>query len=272
MLSVVFLPSAEADELSNASLPLLLEDGSRLDWPDGKYEPRVGLTLDKANVTHSITGAPSLESAVAKGRAKWASELLCPKTLLSRTVLSTETEQTVGLKQSELDGAAWIVPGLLATQDFELRAEELGPFWKGATLLVPCGWWLARGTKRRIKTLAQSLLSFRLDELLENGQMHVLSLRGDGEPRFEACIAGDIWREIESDRTLQVAALIGACAKFPKVFSREKQEDSAIEREIRNRLEEAEVPVWDEPDYDAALAATAIERFYPTRASEDLEN
>ena len=36
--------------MTHVSLPLLLEDGSRLDWPSGRYEPKVRVTLDRANI------------------------------------------------------------------------------------------------------------------------------------------------------------------------------------------------------------------------------
>ena len=45
-------------------------------------------------------------------------------------------------------------------EEFDLLAQELDPFWKDVTLRVPPGWWLARGTKRKVNTLAQSLLRF----------------------------------------------------------------------------------------------------------------
>ena len=81
--------------MTHVSLPLLLEDGSRLDWPNGRYEPTVRVALDLAKIRHSIAGAPSLERAVNEGLAKWAAEIRCPKTLLSRVELSAEPQHTV---------------------------------------------------------------------------------------------------------------------------------------------------------------------------------
>ena len=257
--------------MTDASLPLLPEDGSRLDWPEGRYEPRVRVAVDRANILHSLTGAPSLERAVNEGLAKWAAEIRCPKTLLSRVALSAEPQHTVRWRRDELDGVSWIVPGLLAVQEFELQAGELDPFWKDESLSVPPGWWLVRGIKRKVNTLAQSLLRFVRDEKLDDGRMHVQSERGSGQLRFVAHVAPDIWPEIETSRNLQVAALIGACGHFPTTFGRDPTDEPAIAREIRDRLEMANIPVWTDDGYDPALAATVIERFHRTLDSEDQE-
>lgn len=250
--------------MSRVSLPLLLEDGSRLDWPEGSYEPKVRVTLDRAKIRHSIAGAPSLESAINEGHATWAAEIRCPKTLLSRVAVSAGPQQTVTWRRDELDGVSWIVPGLLAVREFDLWAQELDPIWNDAALRVPPGWWLALGVKRKINTLAQSLLRFVKDEKLGDGRMHVQPESGTGQLRFVAHIAPDIWPETQTNRTLQIAALIGACGHLPTIFGDGGEEENAVAEEIRDRLEMADVPVWTEEGYDPALAATVIERFYRT--------
>jgi len=253
--------------MTHVSLPLLLEDGSRLDWPDARYEPKVRVALDRARIRHSIAGAPSLERAVNEGLAKWAVEIRCPKTLLSRLTLAAEPQHTVTWRRDELDGVSWIIPGLLAVREFDLLAQELDPFWQDVALRVHPGWWLARGTKRKVNTLAQSLLRFVRDEKLDDGRMHVQPESGTGQLRFAAHIAPDIWPETQTSRTLQVAALIGACGHLPTIFGNGGEEEYDVAGEIRDLLEMAKVPVWTEEGYDPALAATVIERFYRTPES-----
>ena len=253
------------------SLPLVLEDGSRLDWPDARYQPEVRVAGDRATIIHALDGAPSLERGISEGVARWAVEIRCPKTLSSRIELSSEPKHTVTWRRDELDGVSWIVPGLLAVQGLQLPAEELDPIWSGESLLVPQGWWLARGTKRKVNTLAQSLLRFVKAEKLEEGRMQIQSERGSGQLSFVAHVASDIWDDIRSNRTLQVAALVGVCGQFPREFGEDPEQEPAIAREIRLRLEEADVPVWTDDAYDPALAATAIERFHPTQINEGRE-
>lgn len=254
------------------SLPVVLEDGSRLDWPDGRYEPKVRVSMDRANILHRLSGVPSLERALDEGMARWAAEIRCPKTLLSRIALSTAPEHTVNWHPDELDGVSWIVPGLLAVEEFEIRGEELNSFWHGETLLVPSGWWLAQGTKRKVNTLAQSLLRFVKDEKLADGRMHIQPEHGSGHLRFVAHLATDIWPEIQTNRTLQVAALIGVCSHFPTTFGMDPAEEPEVAREIRDRLEMADVPVWTDDGYDAALAATVIEEFRRTLDNDSQKN
>ena len=257
--------------MTNASLPLVLEDGSRLDWPDAVYQPRVRVAADRATIVHDLAGAPSLERQIAEGFAKWAVEIRCPKTLLSRIELSSEPTQTVKWQRDELDGVAWIVPGLLAVQKLRLPADELDLIWSGESLQVPSGWWLALGTKRKVTTLAQSLLQFFKAKDMEEGRMMIQPELGSGEPRFTAHVAADLWADVQSNRTLQVAALIAACGHFPKVFGKDPEQEPAIAREIRERLERAGALLWTDEEYDPALAATAIEPFYPTPTLDDEE-
>lgn len=247
--------------MTSMSLPLMLEDGSNLDWPEGKYEATVRVAQTQASISHYLAGVPSLEWAIEKGFANWAAEIRCPKTLLSRIELSHEHKHTVKWRLDEIDSISWIVPGLLAVKEFEFSPENIHPFWKGETLRVPPGWWLARGTKRKVNTLAQCLLRFVKNEKLGAGQMQIQPETGSGQLRFAAHLAPDIWPEIRTSRTLQVAALIAACGHFPTTFG---DEETALAREIRDRLEMAGVPVWTEGNYDPALAATVIEKFHRT--------
>ena len=111
--------------VTHISLPLLLEDGSRLDWPDARYQPKVRVAGNRATIIQALAAAPALERGIVEGAAKWAVEIRCPKTLLSRVELSSEPKHTVRWRRDELDGVAWIVPGLLAVQEMQLAAEEL---------------------------------------------------------------------------------------------------------------------------------------------------
>lgn len=244
------------------SLPVLLEDDSRFDWPDAKYTPLVTVGGSKATIRHELQGAPALERAIERACAIWATELRCPKTLLSRVEVSHEPEQVVEWDRHEVDHQLYIIPGLLAKRDFELSDEGLNPLWEGCQLQIPKGWWLARGDTSRSDTLAQSLLRFRLNKDLKNGRMQVKSDESSGDLRFVAYLASDIWPRIHTDRTLQISALIGALAQLPKTLDGRGVDDMpSVAQEIHKRLEHAEVPTWSRSEYDPVLAATAIEPF-----------
>ena len=64
--------------------PILLEGGSSLDWEAARYSTELRVGDGYATVTHTLQGAPQLQSLIEQGAARWALELRCPTTLLSR--------------------------------------------------------------------------------------------------------------------------------------------------------------------------------------------
>lgn len=257
--------------MTEAALPVLTEDESRLDWPDAAYRPEVRIGGGAARIAHRLEGAPTLERLVAEGDARWAAELRCPRTLLARVATSDAAEHEAAWSADEVHGEVFVIPGLIAVRPLRLDdAPELGALWRGQRLDVPAGWWLARGVTRRDSTLRESLLSFEPDADLPPGAMAVDVRNNDGRPRFFVRVAPDIRAAVERDRSLRVAGLIGACALFPRAFADEADEEHAIVDEIRGRLDEAGVPAWDDKDlWDPARAATVIERFLPGEPDTD---
>ena len=51
--------------------------------------------------------------------------------------------------------------------------------------------------------------------------------------------------------------------------SRVEESDNAVLDAVKQRLEDAEVPTWEEDNYDPALAATTIEAFIVTPDDDD---
>lgn len=260
--------------LVSDSLPLLLEDGSRLDWPEAAYRTNVTVGVGQAIVRHHLSGAPSLRRMVESGMAAWGVELRCPQTLMARTITSSEDRHKVEWKTDDVYGELFLVPGVLTLRTVLLDSSELSPIWQGVPLEVPPGWWLAKGDALRANTLLESLLKFNRAEDLKPGRMEVVPDQSSGRLHFAVRMAPDVFEAVPSDRTLQVAALVGACGLFPRVFGRasgdqEGQDDDLIDeeplaQELRARMEEAQpgVVLWEDPNsYDPALAATLLEPF-----------
>lgn len=251
-------------------LPVLLEDGSRFDWCVATYEPGVQVEPTRATVIHRLRDAPTLERLVVEGSAAWATELRCPKTLLSRVEQSSDTRQVVRWTADSVDGDMYVIPGLLAVSDFHLApsAGELTPIWRDAPLHIVKGWWLVRGSVRRTKTLGQSLLKFHLDEKLGDGQMRIRRNQSDEDLHFHVHLADNIWQE-RTRRHVQMAALIGAFGQLGTALGEENDEPRVVQ-EIRRRLEEKSIATWrDGESFDPAAAATAIEPFLPTDIGGD---
>lgn len=260
-------------DLQTNSLPLLLEDGSRLDWLGATYATEVTVAgVDRALVRHQLSGASVLRQLIKDGKAAWAVELRCPKTLMARTVTSAEDLTTVKWKTGEVDGEIFLVPGLVALEETTLSSSELTSIWQdGAELHVPRGWWMAKGEAFRTDSLMRSLLSFERAKL-DAGQMEVAPDRSSGTLHFTIRMAPDVFDAVPTDRTLQVAALVGVCGWFPRVFKpmegNDGDEDWAdeqpIAQQLRARIEEVDpdIALWEDPtNYDPALVATLLEPF-----------
>ena len=202
--------------------PVLLEDGSSLDWPQALYTPTVRIGDGFARVTHCLDGAPLLHKLLDRGDAVWAVELRCPKTLLARTETSAQAEHTLRWDTADVDGMAWLLPGLLAPAPLRLPDDRaLNEVWRGEVPEFPAGWWIARGDARRITPLADSLLRFQLDEQLSVGRIAVEPDRSRGNLRFIVRSAPDVHqRATQGDRSLWIAALIGACGLFGRELGR----------------------------------------------------
>ena len=71
-------------------LPVLLEDGSSLDWRAGKYSSNVQIRHGGAVVENDLEGAPQLSALVEEGSATWALEVRCPRSLYAKTFTSRE--------------------------------------------------------------------------------------------------------------------------------------------------------------------------------------
>ena len=251
--------------MESALLPVLAEDGSRLDWREAEYEADVEIKSLSVTITHQLRRAPTLDRLVASGLARWATELRGPKTLYSRVEETADARQTLSWKPDDIDGELYVIPGLVAVRAFDLRPVEgeLGPIWAGRPLKVSKGWWLARGFVRRTRSLGQSLLKFRRSDCLEDGRMRIERVQGDDDLFFYAHLANDIWSE-RRERHVQVSALIGAMGQMALAFD-DPDDEPRIVQEIRGRLEEKGIPTWTDRDrYDPASAATVLEPFQET--------
>ena len=93
-----------------------------------------------------------------------------------------------------------------------------------------------------------------------------------GDLRFNVWLAPTYFdREIQSNRDVQIAALIGAMGRVP-LLDQGEEDSYAILSHIRAALNQAGVPAWGpelNAEFDPARAATAIERFHIRPTPED---
>ena len=252
--------------MTNAK-PLLLEDGSSLDWPDASYSAEMKFGESYATVTHELVGATQLHRLLERGAACWIVELRCPSTLLSRWAESQTSVCTVKWDPTEIQGELYCSAGLVTTEPVTLTAEGLSDLW-AAPIAIPAGYWLARSDTTRSKSLAASLITFYPDGNLVGGQIEVRHVTGDGDLHFNVYVSEQLYPQCRTRRDLQIAALIAAFGRIPHLDETNDADETGatypILESVKDRLRQANVPLWGgelNQDFDPARAATAIEEF-----------
>lgn len=250
------------------SLPLLTQDNTRMDWKRARYSSRVQVQAGKAFVVNELHDAPELISLVERGSAKWIVDVRCPKALYAKFELSSDPKFEVPWGTTETDGAVYLRPGLVAVEDLRLSATGLIDLWGADEIDVPKGWWLAQGKVVSSKSLSESLLTFRRVDTLSEGRMSVEKDMSTGNLRFIVGLAPNLYDERRADRDIHMAGLIAAFGLLGCSPPSEETED-AILQAIKAKLDEADVPVWGDENYDPAQAATVIEQFRIVTQEED---
>ncbi|MCY3960496.1 MAG: hypothetical protein OXG34_02350 [bacterium] len=225
----------------------------------------------QAVVVHQLENAPQLDRLIESGEAQWVTEFRCPRTLVSRETRSLERAQRVVWAEGEAVGQMFLVPGLVADTDLVLDPSGLNSFgWSPSTPVeVPSGWWLARAEARRVNPLVASLVRFRRDENLESGRMAVDEDTDGGNPCFVVRMASDLYEKRRDERDIQIAGLIGACARLPRssmgkdsLNQEGEHHHHALAQELRRRFDEAGVADWASDEFDPTQAATLLEAFH----------
>ncbi|MDE0100966.1 MAG: hypothetical protein OXN89_01165 [Bryobacterales bacterium] len=246
-----------------------------MDWTQARYIVEVEARREPAVVKHRLEACPELEGALSGRLALWVTELRCPRTLLSRQVLSREPEQAIKMDGDDVVGDAFLIPGLVAVRDLELDPSGLNRFvWPSdERVRVPAGWWLARGDPRSTRPLTASLVRFRRDSdgRLGPGQMLVEEDSDGGLPFFRVTLAKELFDKRRDDRDVQIAGLVGACGRLPRSTLRDDGENAfnTVTLQLQARFEEAGIPDWNADDFDPAHAATVLEAFSQPLVEEE---
>lgn len=254
--------------MSSSRIPLLTEDGSRLDWPNAQYEPQIERkgAETKVTVSHVLKGAAALADAVGRGDAVWQTEVRCPRLLHSAHFSGVDDRQVVAWDADAVDWEqTYLLPGMASAGHLLRAPDELaGAAWASDEVVeVPAGAVLVRADVRRLKPLMQSLLVLRKDGTLGGGQMKVEEDTTSDDPCFVVRIAADIFAESRWNRDRRVAALIGAFATMARPESRMQPggelRDHPVTKQLLAHLLEQGFPTWDDEDFDCVYAATLFE-------------
>ncbi len=252
-------------------VPLLREDGSSMDWARATYSAKITISESGADVVHTLAEAPQLDALIAAGDAQYVLEARCPQTLYARVAYSRDANVRCEWDPRDVYGEMFLIPGLVSVRACQLDTEGLNQLWGSEPIDVGKGRWLARGSIVRTQSLAASLLEFLKKPELTDGEMRVEPDTGSGDLRFKVYLAPNYFdMVIRTNRDVQIAALIAAMARMPWLDSGDGESYATL-AQVKAKLQESNVPVWDSDpgDFDPARAATAIERFYIQDGGED---
>ena len=252
--------------------PQLRADQTSADFPGAQYVNKVRASNNVAEVTNRLVNAQGLASLIEAGRAKWSIEVRSPAALYSRTFLTNQSVKTVKWEPQETGPEVFIISGLVVVEGLVLPTDQLNPAWHAERPLnIPVGALLARGMIARTKPVVSSMLRFTKKENLARGRMEISD--HDEQFQFNVNVSPELFARC-TKRDVQIAALIGVMGKLPKTAeSFDEGVEPLVLRAIREMLEEGDVPTWENPeDYDAALAATALEPFVVEEEMEEEED
>lgn len=249
------------------SYPQLHEDNTRNDWESASYQSKVKVDYDTSKVTaqNDLSNSEQLRAFIDDGSAVWQLEIRCPRTLYSVTTSSQEPKLEVAWNTSEFLGPVFFFTGLYATQDLTISTSELTSIWRDTdTTTVPKGWQLVRSIAWSTETDLNSILKFSRNEDMNDGTMQVREDTSTGSLEFIVDLAANIFDEMREDRTLQIAALIGAMSKLQ---GKEWDTPDSPYKPMKKFFEDRNLVAWNESDFDPAETATSIEPFQPAYAT-----
>ncbi len=233
---------------------------------------RVSASSKTAKVTNRLVKAQGLIDLIEEGKAKWSIEVRSPAALYSRTFLTNQPFKTVNWDPQETGSEVFILSDLVVVENLILPTDQLNSAWHAERCLhIPVGALLARGSIALTKSIVSSILEFRQKEELDGGLMEISG--PNDQFQFSVDVAPELFARCKRNRDVKIAALIGVMGKLPKAA---KSFDEGVKppvlRIIQDKLDEEGVATWENSEeYDAALAATALEPFFGEREWEEEE-
>lgn len=257
-----------------------IEDGS-LSFPDGSYEVKTEM-MSSGNaviVSHIISDAPFLSELIESGNAQFGCLLSVPKTGYRKLFFadSKAKEQKIEWDLSIAGEAPKLRPILLYVGDEEKKYEftkdhGVAEIWWGRSISIPKGARLARTNYFVAKSEQHKLITFSLDEELENGSFEV-EPKTEGSFCFGVKASRDLFNFIQNDRNKNcplrwciLTHITSRCFEILKEDYSSKGEDGWENfpnlRALSEKLKGEIGYDWDDEYFKPELAATLL---YPLR-------
>ncbi len=254
------------------------------DWNNIYYSAEVEFKKDSIIIEHVLESSNAASSIIFdfidKEYIKYITEIRCPRTLYSQIYSNSSPRYECKFDINSVGSEYFIIPMLCAIKDFDLPTDDLSEIWKkqyAKTLPIKYGTIIGKSKLWANKDARASLLRFEVYPDIENsppadksdGIMRVEHQEGDTP--FVAYVNQATMQALEQpgnivSKQIERVALVGVFAKLHSMAQEgEDQEESEIQsvdrrilEAIQSDLERANVPIWDDDNFDAALAATVI--------------
>ena len=98
---------------------------------------------------------------------------------LAKTFTSHDSSFEVTWHPKDVRGSVYLMAGMVSVSPVELESSGLLEIWGQTAISVPQGTWLIRGNMSRSENLAASLVVFRRNDELQDGQKSRMSVQED---------------------------------------------------------------------------------------------
>ena len=270
--------------LSVRSLPYPAVEDGNFSFPEAVYtaSPQlVGVSGTEVKITHTISGAPLIESLIEAGKAKYGCTVAVPKTGYRKLELAESDVQTISWDLDIVGEPPILGPVLLYVGEKELRklkeSDGIAKIWAGRKVEFTKGFRLARDQYLRPSGSMQNLIHVACKKDLDSGVYTVTENTNHGF-YFTLHAAEDIFNLLQNPqgrlqgmiRRCVITHAVSQCFNILKHDYGESDEDDSDSTKHWNQysnlhaladwLAEKGVGHWSDDGFDAMETAT---RIYP---------
>ncbi len=255
------------------------------DWNNISYYSKVEIENNNVTTEHILecsgTNSSEIFNLIDQQYIKYVTEIRSPRTLYSESYSDFMPKHECKIDINNIGIEYYIIPTLCAVKDFKLSTNELSKVWRkryGKTIFIRQGTIIGKSEPWVDRDKLKSLLRFEIYPDVENippicKDNGVIKVEHhDGDTPFVAYINKATMQAINQpenmvSKQIERVAIVGILAKLHSMANKEgenieESEIQSIDRRIleymENELRKAGVPIWDEDNFDATLAGTAI--------------
>ena len=254
-------------------------------YPDGSYCADIQPGADRRSfrMTHDILGAPLITRLIVQDKARYACSVSSPIASYRAIHTSAAPTHRVQWSHDDLGSPPLFIPGVIATAEVEVTldtaADGVAALWHGVHVRLPKGAKLLIAPPFQLRSSLLQLLSFELDEHLNDGQFEVRPDTNDGF-KFIVALAADLHGFLRHPRALRhrrniMTHIVGAAfASLHQDHGKDDGEEGWRShgnlKALADYLDAQDLPLWEDPEFHPERVATALyPHLFPQSGEED---